>query len=146
MLVSRDVLEAMMGKEEALEVMLKNPAVLQCGPSLDTIGPDEIKGFANIRSFGNRLFPESARGPALTAFLALCFFPLIANNIPALQDSWALNLAKPLVGLVFALAIEGSRIVIVGTIVKAKTSADPSERLAIEKAQAAEKRRMGNRS
>ena len=34
------------GKEEALDVILKNPAVLQCGPSLDTLGPDEIKGFA----------------------------------------------------------------------------------------------------
>ena len=44
----------MMGKEEAVEVMCLNPAVLQCGPSLDTLGPDEIKGFANLRSFFNR--------------------------------------------------------------------------------------------
>ena len=36
----------------------KNPAVLQCGPSLDTLGPDEIKGFANIRNLGNNLFPQ----------------------------------------------------------------------------------------
>ena len=38
MLSSRDVLYGMFEKEEALDVMLKNPAVLQCGPSLDTLG------------------------------------------------------------------------------------------------------------
>jgi len=48
MLASKDVLFTMLGKEDALDVMLKNPAVLQCGPSLDTLGPDEIKVWQRI--------------------------------------------------------------------------------------------------
>ena len=50
MLASKDVLFTMLGKEDALDVMLKNPAVLQCGPSLDTLGPDEIKVWQRIIS------------------------------------------------------------------------------------------------
>ena len=71
LLASRDVLVNMMGKEEALEVMLLNPAVLQCGPSLDTLGPDEIKGFANIRALGKKI-PDNVVGPAI-ALLGLNF-------------------------------------------------------------------------
>ena len=127
-----------MGKEEAMEVMLKNPAVLQCGPSLDTLGPDEIKGFANIRALGNRI-PDSARGVAISAFFAFLLFPVIASNNPALQDSPLLQLSKPIVGTIFAILIEGSRIIIVGTILKGKVSGD--ERLAM--AAENEARRMG---
>ena len=117
-----------------------NPAVLQCGPSLDTLGPDEIKGFARIRNFGNRL-PEQARGYALSLTLAVCAFPLFAKDIPDL--AFANDLVKPLVGILFAVAIEGSRIVIVGTIIKAKVSGDERAKAAIENAQANEARRMG---
>jgi len=139
MLASRDVLVDMMGKEEALEVMLKNPAVLQCGPSLDTLGPDEIKGFANLRYFFNNLVPAQAQGPAIGALIAFCLFPVFAVNNPELADSGLTNLVKPIVGILFAVAIEGSRILIVGTIVKGKLSGD--ERL--KKAEEAEARRMG---
>ena len=59
----------------ALDVMLKNPGVLQCGPALDTLGPDEIKGFANIRNFGNKI-PESAR-TAVIRWVAAC--PVVSN-------------------------------------------------------------------
>ena len=37
-----------MGSDEALEVMLENPAVLQCGPSLEALGADEIRAFAAL--------------------------------------------------------------------------------------------------
>lgn len=140
MLASKEVLVDMMGEEDALDVMMMNPAVLQCGPSLDTLGPDEIKGFARIRSAGNRI-PEAARGYALSLLLATCAFPLIAKDIPEL--AFANEFVKPLVGILFAIAIEGSRIVIVGTIIKAKMSNDEKAKAAIEKAQANERRRMG---
>jgi len=134
---SRQVLLDMMGEEEALDVMMKNPAVLQCGPSLDTLGPDEIKGFANIRSLGTRLFPEEVRGVALSALLLFTLYPLLAIRVPELEAS--ADIVKPLVGVLFAVLIEGSRIVIVGTILKAKVSGD--ER--IKKAAENEARRMG---
>lgn len=139
MLSSRDVLFDMMGKEEALEVMLKNPAVLQCGPSLDTLGPDEIKGFANLRNFFNNLIPSNLQGPAIALTLLFVTFPIFAVNNPYLADSDLTNLVKPIVGILFAIAIEGSRLLIVGTIVKGKMSGD--ERL--KKAEEAEARRMG---
>lgn len=137
MLASKDVLFGMMGKEEALDVMSKNPAVLQCGPSLDTLGPDEIKGFANIRSLGNKI-PEQVRGFILAVTIGVCVFPVIATQW-GFADNAAVSVAKPLVGTLFAVAIEGSRIVIVGTIAKAKLAGD--ER--IKAAEAATARRMG---
>jgi len=142
MLASADVLVNMMGREEALEVMSKNPAVLQCGPSLDTLGPDEIKGFANIRALGNRI-PTSVRGAALTALILFALSPVAAQNNPALQDSPLLSLSKPLVGTLFAVLIEGSRVVIVGSILKSRVAGSERDKAAIERAQTSERRRMG---
>lgn len=144
MLVSRDVLVDMMGKEEALEVMCLNPAVLQCGPSLDTLGPDEIKGFANIRSIGKKI-PEGAAGPAIVALIVLICYPLLAVRVPGLEDSALTNIVKPIVGILFAVLIEGSRIAIVGTIVKAKVGGDAKTKAAMAKAEANERRRMGKK-
>ena len=143
MLASRDVLYDMMGKEEALEVMVLNPAVLQCGPSLDTLGPDEIKGFANIRAIGKKI-PENAVGPAIAIVIALVCSPLLIQNDPTgtLQNTVGV-FVRPVVGILFAVLIEGSRLAIVGTIVKAKVAGDEKAKAAIEKAQANEKRRMG---
>ena len=169
-----------MGKEEALDVMLKNPAVLQarltetgwdwprlaetagraevdrlpqtldtpriafvaaaqCGPSLDTLGPDEIKGFANIRGLGNKI-PESARLGLISFTIGAALFPVIATLL-GFEDAASVAFAKPLVGIFFSVLIEGSRIIIVGTIAKAKLAGD--ER--IERAQANEARRMGGK-
>jgi len=138
MLSSRDVLFNMMGKEEAIDIMLKNPGVLQCGPALDTLGPDEIKGFANIRNFGNKI-PESARTIVISLTIFFTLFPVFAQYIPGLEDSPFLNILKPLVGILFAVLIEGSRIAIVGTIVKGKMSGDKR----IDQARENEMRRMG---
>lgn len=143
MLASKAVLVDMMGSEDALDVMIKNPAVLQCGPSLDTLGPDEIKGFANIRSLGNKILPESVRLVALTALILVLLFPVVGTNNPELQDSSLLTFTKLFAGVFFAVAIEGSRIVIVGSIVKAKVAGDEKQKTAIEKAKTAERRRMG---
>lgn len=69
-LTSKRALLEMMDEEEALDVMAKNPSVLQCGTSLTAAGADGIKSFANARSAGNALLPTSARAPLLVAVLA----------------------------------------------------------------------------
>ena len=60
--------------------MLKNPAVLQCGITLRDVQADEIKVFANLRYFGNRLIPSDVRVALLTAVVALLFYALAASN------------------------------------------------------------------
>ena len=65
------------------------------------------------------------------------------RNLHVPELAFANEFVKPLVGILFAIAIEGSRIVIVGTIIKAKMSNDEKAKAAIEKAQANERRRMG---
>ena len=144
MIESRDVLFDMMGKEEALEVMMLNPAVLQCGPGLDTLGPDEIKGFANIRAIGKKI-PDNIVFPAIILLIVLIGYPLLAVRVPELENSPLTNIIKPIVGILFAVAIEGSRIAIVGTIVKAKMGSDEKAKKAIEKAEANERRKMGGK-
>ena len=101
-------------------------------------GPDEIKGFANIRNFGNKI-PERSRLAILAATCILVVSPIFLQYAEGELANQANLLIKPIVGILFAVAIEGSRIAIVGTIVKAKMSGD--ER--IERAAANEKKRMG---
>ena len=52
MLESNKALLGLMSKEEALDVIRKNPAVLQCGPSLEDVSPAEVKAIARIPSKG----------------------------------------------------------------------------------------------
>tara|TARA_B100000780_G_scaffold245595_1_gene189723 strand:+ start:494 stop:643 length:150 start_codon:yes stop_codon:yes gene_type:complete len=47
------------------------------------------------------------------------------------------------VGTLFAVLIEGSRIVIVGSIIKSSVGGSEQEKEAIEKAKQSERRRMG---
>ena len=51
---SKAALVEVLGEAGALEVMLKNPAVLQCGSALAGAQASEIKGFATLRFVGNR--------------------------------------------------------------------------------------------
>ena len=47
---SKGALVRLMGREDALDVMLKNPMVLTCGAAeLEKLSPDEIKSTANVR-------------------------------------------------------------------------------------------------
>ena len=62
-LESKRVLLTVMSEAEALDVMEPNPGVLQCGPSLDMLGADEIRSIARARSMGNSMVP--ARSVAL---------------------------------------------------------------------------------
>jgi hypothetical protein len=97
---SRDALESVMGKAEALEVMELNPAVLQCGPSLQTLGASEIKSMARVRSAGNRIIPQEARAPAVAIFVAAIAFVVAANSQHGTDPDIAALVAslKPLIG------------------------------------------------
>ena len=122
-------------------------AVPQCGPSLDTLGPDEIKGFANIRALGKKI-PQNIVGPAIAIIITLVLFPVASIRIEGVDSavestSVVTNIVKAICGVFFAVAVEGSRIAIVGTIVKAKMGGDAKAKAAIERAEANERRRMG---
>ena len=79
-----------MPADEALEVMLLNPAVLQCGPTLEFLGASEIKAFARLRAAGNTLVPADARGAVLSALLACVLFTIGASRSgdPELLQPW----------------------------------------------------------
>ena len=59
-----------------LEVMGGNPAVLQCGPSLESLGASEIKSFAKLRSLGGGI-PQGAQSALLVGFLGAILFPVL---------------------------------------------------------------------
>ena len=71
---SKACLVEIMGEADTLEVMLKNPAVLQCGSALAGAQASEIKGFATLRFVGNRCAHLPAR---------LRVIPLAAGPRPA---------------------------------------------------------------
>ena len=54
-----------------------------------------------------------------------------------------LSLSKPLVGTLFAVLIEGSRIVIVDSILKQNVLGSEQEKEAMQRAKQSERRRMG---
>jgi len=60
---SKACLVEIMGEADTLEVMLKNPAVLQCGSALAGAQASEIKGFATLRFVGNRCAHLPAQPP-----------------------------------------------------------------------------------
>ena len=64
---SKACLVEIMGEADTLEVMLKNPAVLQCGSALAGAQATEIKGFATLRFVGNRCVQPPARPPGRLA-------------------------------------------------------------------------------
>ena len=115
------LVEVLGSEEEALEVMLKNPAVLQCGANgILELGGDEIKLFADLRYAGSQLGSQRA-GALLVSLLALILLTLAGAAMD--DESRAafapvLGVTRPLLGIVFALAIEGSRVVIVSTVFK----------------------------
>mmetsp|Transcript_46749 Transcript_46749/g.77407 ORF Transcript_46749/g.77407 Transcript_46749/m.77407 type:complete len:284 (+) Transcript_46749:38-889(+) len=99
MLESKRVLEGVMTAEEALEVMQLNPAVLQCGPSLDVLGAAEIKGIARLRSLGNTLVPQQLRGAAVGFLLASVLLAIGANVIDySVETEALLTVLKPVLG------------------------------------------------
>eukprot|EP00908_Phaeocystis_cordata_P027359 Transcript_9914.p2 GENE.Transcript_9914~~Transcript_9914.p2 ORF type:complete len:368 (-),score=94.44 Transcript_9914:105-1136(-) len=76
---SKAALVAVLGEKEALEVMLKNPAVLQCGNSLREQPPAQLRSFANARSAVDRL-PAGAPAALLGTLSLLLLFVLGGKN------------------------------------------------------------------
>lgn len=105
------LVKAMGSEEEAIEIMLKNPAVLQCGSYMATTPASEIRNFANVRG----VLDSVPRAVSL-ASLGLILVAVVANI--ALKDTDAssvqqlLALARPLVGgigaVVFIATLGGS--------------------------------------
>ena len=102
MLDSKKALLSVMSAEEALDVMKKNPAVLQCGPSLGMLGAGEIKGFAQARSMGNALVPARARGAAVGALLAAVAVAIVFQGTEDPQMLAVLEVLRPVLGGVLA--------------------------------------------
>ncbi|EOD22638.1 hypothetical protein EMIHUDRAFT_239912 [Emiliania huxleyi CCMP1516] len=94
---SKSCLVEIMSEEEAIEVMLKNPAVLQCGLSLRSTQADEIKSFANLRYYGGRLVPNPTA--ALAVVVAALFYVVAGSYV---GDVAALDTIKPVLGFVGA--------------------------------------------
>ena len=82
--------------------MKKNPAVLQCGPSLGMLGAGEIKGFAQARSMGNALVPARARGAAVGALLAAVAVAIVFQGTEEPQMLAVLEVLRPVLGGVLA--------------------------------------------
>jgi len=83
----------MMSADEALEVMGGNPAVLQCGPSLESLGASEIKSFAKLRSLGGSI-PSAVQGALLVGFLGAILFPVLVAQNDALVQTGLLETAE----------------------------------------------------
>jgi len=83
----------MMSEDEALEVMGGNPAVLQCGPSLESLGASEIKSFAKLRSLGGSI-PPAVQGALLVGFLGAILFPVLVAQNEALVQTGLLETAE----------------------------------------------------
>lgn len=109
MLESRRLLLNVMSEKEALDVMVANPAVLQCGPTLEALGPAEIKLFASLRSAGTALIAEEARTAVLGAFLLIFALPVVLTQNPELAaGSELLAASKLLAGAVGAPVFLGA--------------------------------------
>lgn len=98
-LESKRVLLTVMSEAEALDVMELNPGVLQCGPSLDMLGADEIRSIARARSMGNSMVPAPLRGPAIALAIGTIGLALLnAQSGGAIPELDALVTAlKPLI-------------------------------------------------
>ena len=112
MLESKRMLREVMSEAEALEVMDKNPAVLQCGPSLDLFGADEIKMIAQMRSVGNLLVPPQVRAPLVALLIATVALTVFERGGDSAELTALVDGLRPLLGLsiggTFAVAVYGA--------------------------------------
>ena len=100
MLESQKVLLGVMPKQEALEVIAQNPAILQCGPALETASVAEIKLVARVRSIGNALVPAQIRGPAVSTLIAAIVAAVLFNNSSDPVIIATLDVVRPTLGAI----------------------------------------------
>lgn len=85
--------------------MLQNPAVLQCGPSLEALGAAEIEAFAKLRAGGNALMPPEARPAALAAVVAAVGLAIAGGTGgESAELDGVLAVLRPALGVVFGSA------------------------------------------
>jgi hypothetical protein len=99
MLASKRALLTLMNEEEAIQVMLQNPSVLQCGPSLEALGAGEIKTFAALRAAVNGI-PTSVSVSFGALFIATLALTLALQHVP--EFSPLMDVTRPLLGTVLA--------------------------------------------
>ena len=107
-LESKRMLRQVMSEEEALEVMTLNPAVLQCGPSLDLFGTDEIKMIAQMRSMGNTMVPAPLRPVLVALLVASIVLTVVAQGSDSQELLTLVDTLKPLLGGGIAVAYGGA--------------------------------------
>lgn len=96
--VSKKALVEVMGSEAAaIEVMLLNPAILQCGESVRLQPAEQVKSFASIRASLDRVPPSVSRALVYAVGAALSLqFVLVRSDDPTVQQVSATM--KPLLG------------------------------------------------
>ena len=96
--VSKKALVEVMGSEEAaIEVMLLNPAILQCGESVRLQPADQVKSFASIRASLDKVPPSVSRALVYAVGGAVSLqFVLVRSDDPNVQQLSAA--IKPLLG------------------------------------------------
>ena len=82
--------------------MCLNPAVLQCGPTLDPLSAAEIKTFAWVRSIGNVAFPPLLRGPVVAAFAASIVFTVLTSGTDVPELVAVRDVLRPALGTILA--------------------------------------------
>lgn len=95
---SKRVLRTMMDEEEALEVMKLNPAVLQCGPSLEVLGSSEVKSIAMFRNMGNTVLPAPVRTGATAVFIFCILLAIVSAQADNPEALALVSLIKPVLG------------------------------------------------
>jgi len=94
----REVIES---EAEAIEIMIQNPSILQCGDGIRLQEASQIKSFAAFRGAVDRIPPALSQGTlALFAAVLLSNFALVRSDDPALATMAAT--VKPVLGVVFA--------------------------------------------
>uniref|UniRef100_A0A7S3AEH4 Uncharacterized protein n=1 Tax=Haptolina ericina TaxID=156174 RepID=A0A7S3AEH4_9EUKA len=87
-----------MDEEEALEVMKLNPAVLQCGPSLEVLGSSEVKSIAMFRNMGNTVLPAPVRTGATAVFIFCILLAIVSAQADNPEALALVSLIKPVLG------------------------------------------------
>ena len=119
-MVSKAALVQVMGSEtEARDVMLQNPAILQCGDSLKVQTATQIKQFASFRAAVDRV-PQSVSQAVLFGVFALILsnFALVRSGDEAAQLT--ADFVRPLLGTA------GASLFIATLGLSAKAEADAS--------------------
>ena len=94
------------------QIMSLNPAVLQCGPSLDLFGTGEIRMIAQMRSMGNAMVPQQLRPPLVALVVGAIALVVASANGDSPELTAAVSVLRPVIavalGSTFAVAAYGA--------------------------------------